>query len=58
VFGVFPLVIASGAGEAGRQALGLAVFGGLLSALIVGALIAPPIFVLVQMMRERGKKAA
>ena len=58
VLGVFPLVIASGAGEAGREALGLAVFGGMLSALIVGALVAPPIFVLIQKLRERGKNTA
>jgi len=55
VLGVFPLVIASGAGEAGRRALGLAVFGGMLSALVVGALVAPPIFVLAQKLRERRK---
>ena len=58
VLGVFPLVIASGAGEAGREALGLAVFGGMLSALIVGALVAPPIFVLIQKLRERRMKTA
>ena len=52
VLGVFPLVIASGAGEAGRVALGLAVFGGMLSALLVGALVAPPIFALIQRFRE------
>ena len=58
VLGVFPLVIASGAGEAGRTALGLAVFGGMLSALIVGALIAPPIYVMVQNLRERRRSTA
>ncbi len=58
LLGVFPLVIASGAGEAGREALGLAVFGGMLSALIVGAIVAPPIFVLIQKVRERAKRKA
>ena len=52
ILGVFPLVIASGAGEAGRVALGSAVFGGMLSALFVGALVAPPIFALIQRFRE------
>ena len=58
LLGVFPLVIASGAGEAGRKALGLAVFGGMLTALAVGALIAPPIYVMVQKLRKSRKQAA
>ncbi len=58
VFGVFPLVIASGAGEAGRKALGQAVFGGMLSALVAGAIIAPPLFVIFQKLRERRRNVA
>ena len=41
VFGVVPLVIATGAGSAGRRALGTAVFGGMLVATILGVFLIP-----------------
>jgi HAE1 family hydrophobic/amphiphilic exporter-1 len=53
MLGVFPLVIASGAGDGSRQALGQAVFGGMLSATIIGALLTPAFYVLIERMRKR-----
>lgn len=53
VVGVFPLVIASGAGAAGRISMGLAVFGGMIMAAIAGTLLVPIFFYLVQSLRER-----
>jgi hydrophobe/amphiphile efflux-1 (HAE1) family protein len=53
VVGVFPLVIASGAGAASRSSLGLAIFGGSLMAAIGGTLLVPIFFKLVQTLRER-----
>ncbi|MEH6587956.1 MAG: multidrug efflux RND transporter permease subunit [Halioglobus sp.] len=52
VVGVFPLVIASGAGAASRVSLGLAVFGGTIMAVIGGTILVPVFFQLIQQMRE------
>jgi multidrug efflux pump len=53
VVGVFPLVIASGAGAAARVSLGLSIFGGTIMAVIGGTLLVPIFFKLVQGMREK-----
>jgi multidrug efflux pump len=45
VFGVIPLVIASGAGAAARQSIGTTVFGGMLAATLIGMLLVPPLYV-------------
>lgn len=61
VVGVFPLVVASGAGAASRSSLGLAIFGGALMAAIGGTLLVPIFFKLVQLVREKihgGKTSA
>jgi len=52
VAGVFPLVIASGAGAESRVSLGLAIFGGTLMVAIGGTLLVPIFFKLVQVLRE------
>ena len=52
VVGVFPLVIASGAGSASRVSLGLAVFGGTIMAVIGGTILVPVFFQLIQQTRE------
>ena len=46
--GVTPLVLSSGAGAAGRNAIGFAVLGGTLSATILGVLFVPTFFVMVR----------
>lgn len=58
-FGTLPLVIATGAGAIARQALGTAVFGGMLIATIVGVLMIPVFYVVVQKIAEvlRPKKS-
>ncbi len=48
VLGVFPLVIASGAGAASRQALGTAVCFGMISATVLLVVFVPVFFVVVQ----------
>jgi HAE1 family hydrophobic/amphiphilic exporter-1 len=53
VAGVFPLIIASGAGAASRVSLGLSVFGGTIMAAIGGTLLVPIFFRLVQGLREK-----
>ncbi len=52
ILGVIPLVIASGAGAASRQALGTAVFGGMLISTVLGVLITPALYVIIQGIAE------
>ena len=52
LLGMVPLVIASGAGAAGRQALGTAVFGGLVAATVLVVFFAPTLYVVMQRMSE------
>ncbi len=52
ILGVFPLAVASGAGAAGRQALGTAVCGGMLSATLLGVLFIPVFYVFIERFNE------
>ncbi len=56
IWGVFPLVIASGAGAASRHSLGFAVFGGMILSTFVGTLLTPVFFVMMQSLREKFKR--
>ncbi|WP_440876346.1 efflux RND transporter permease subunit [Thalassotalea sp. PLHSN55] len=53
ILGVIPLVLASGAGAASRNAMGQSVFGGMLSATFVGCIFVPIFFMMMQKLRER-----
>ena len=53
IFGVIPLVIATGAGSASRNSLGTAVFGGMLLSTFLSLAVVPVFFVLIERMRER-----
>ena len=55
LLGVVPLMIASGAGAASQRAIGIAVFGGMLAATVVGVIVVPVLYALMQGMRERVK---
>ncbi len=55
VLGVFPLVIASGAGAESRKSLGAAVFGGMLFSAIFATILVPAFYVLIQKMIEHKK---
>jgi multidrug efflux pump len=50
ILGVLPLVFASGAGANARRALGTGVVGGMLSAAILGVLLAPVFYVAIRRM--------
>ncbi len=52
ILGVFPLVIASGAGAASRQALGSAVFGGMIASTCLMVLFVPAFYVVIQRMSD------
>ncbi len=53
ILGVYPLVIASGAGAASRQALGTAVFGGMITSTLLAVLFVPVFYVVMQTFSER-----
>lgn len=48
ILGVVPLLTASGAGAEGRKVMGMAVFAGMLTATIIGVLLIPAFFVLIE----------
>jgi HAE1 family hydrophobic/amphiphilic exporter-1 len=56
IFGVLPLVLATGAGAEMRQALGTAVFFGMLGVTVFGLLFTPVFYVLVRAMVGAGKR--
>jgi HAE1 family hydrophobic/amphiphilic exporter-1 len=53
ILGVVPLVVASGAGSASRQALGTAVFGGMIAATLLLLLFVPVFYVVIQRASEK-----
>jgi hydrophobe/amphiphile efflux-1 (HAE1) family protein len=55
ILGLLPLVIATGAAELSRRAVGTAVFGGMLAASSIGIFLVPMLYVTFQKMRERVK---
>lgn len=52
IIGVFPMVIATGAGAASRQAIGITTFYGMICATCVGILLIPGLYSMFQRMRE------
>jgi HAE1 family hydrophobic/amphiphilic exporter-1 len=57
IFGFLPLVVASGAGAASRQAIGTAVVGGMVAATAMSLLFTPVFYVVMQRLGElRDKK--
>ena len=53
IFGLLPLVIATGAGALSRRAVGTPVFGGMLAASLFGIFVIPMLYVVFQQLRER-----
>ena len=53
IFGLLPLVIASGAGALSRRAVGTPVFGGMIAASLLGIFVIPMLYVVFQWLRER-----
>jgi hydrophobe/amphiphile efflux-1 (HAE1) family protein len=56
ILGLLPLVVATGAAEISRRAVGTAVFGGMLAASSIGIFLVPMLYVTFQQLRERAKK--
>ncbi len=55
ILGVFPLIIATGAGAASRRSLGTAVFGGMLVSCIFGTILVPSFYAVIQWMIDKAK---
>jgi hydrophobic/amphiphilic exporter-1 (mainly G- bacteria), HAE1 family len=53
ILGVYPLVVASGAGAASRRALGTAVFGGMLTSTFLAVLFVPVFYVVTERVSRR-----
>ena len=53
ILGLVPLVRATGAGAATQRAVGMAVFGGMLAASLIGIFLIPGLYVIFQKARER-----
>ena len=56
IFGLFPLVIAHGAGAATRHAVGTPVFGGMIAASVFGIFLIPLLFITAECVRRRDKE--
>ena len=54
ILGVFPLVVASGAGAASRNSIGTGVFGGMLAATFLAIFFVPLFFVVIRKITHRG----
>jgi hydrophobe/amphiphile efflux-1 (HAE1) family protein len=55
ILGLLPLVLATGAAELSRRAVGTAVFAGMLAASSIGIFMVPMLYVTFQRLRERAK---
>jgi HAE1 family hydrophobic/amphiphilic exporter-1 len=53
ILGIFPLVIANGAGAASRRSLGTAVFGGMIAATFLAIFFVPAFYTVIQRLSER-----
>jgi HAE1 family hydrophobic/amphiphilic exporter-1 len=58
ILGIWPLVNATGAGAAGRRALGTAVFGGMIASTVLAVFFVPVFFVVMQRLSERRRRPA
>jgi HAE1 family hydrophobic/amphiphilic exporter-1 len=58
IFGISPLVFATGAGAVARQTIGWSVLGGMLAATALGVIIIPVLFILIIRLTYGKKKLA
>jgi hydrophobic/amphiphilic exporter-1 (mainly G- bacteria), HAE1 family len=56
IFGLFPLVVAKGAGAITRHAVGTPVFGGMIAASVFGIFIIPLLYITAERLRGRSGK--
>jgi multidrug efflux pump len=56
ILGVYPLVVAAGAAELSRHAVGTPVFAGMIAASAIGLFVIPMLYVTFQSVRERSSQ--
>lgn len=56
IFGILPLIRAVGPGCNSRKSLGVTVFGGMVAAVIIGTLLVPAFYAIIQKLREDSSK--
>ena len=52
LLGLVPLIIAKGAGAASRHSLGMTVFGGMIAVSVIGSILVPAFFVMINIMKD------
>jgi hydrophobic/amphiphilic exporter-1 (mainly G- bacteria), HAE1 family len=57
ILGVSPLMVATGAGQAGRHSVGTTVFGGMIMSTVLNLFFIPVLYLIIEGWRERGKEA-
>jgi hydrophobe/amphiphile efflux-1 (HAE1) family protein len=55
ILGVLPLLVASGAGAEARKVMGMTVFSGMLAATIIGVILVPSMYVMIEKLSGRDK---
>jgi multidrug efflux pump subunit AcrB len=53
ILGVFPMIIADGAGAGSQRAIGSSVFYGMIFATLIGIVFVPPLFAFFETVKER-----
>jgi HAE1 family hydrophobic/amphiphilic exporter-1 len=56
IFGILPLVLATGAGSASRHSLGTPVFGGMILSSLLNLVLVPVIYVVISNIGDRGRR--
>ena len=56
ILGVIPLLTASGAGAEGRKVMGMSVFSGMVTATIIGVILIPAFYVLIEGKKKKASK--
>jgi hydrophobic/amphiphilic exporter-1 (mainly G- bacteria), HAE1 family len=58
ILGVVPLLTASGAGAEARKVMGMAVFAGMITAVVIGCTLIPAFFILIERKKKKDKAQA
>ncbi len=58
ILGVVPLMLASGAGQAGRHSVGTTVFGGMIMSTVLNLFFIPVLYLIIEGWRERGEHSS
>jgi hydrophobic/amphiphilic exporter-1 (mainly G- bacteria), HAE1 family len=58
ILGVTPLLRAYGAGAEARKVMGMAVFAGMITATVIGCILIPSFFVLIERKKKKKRQAS